>query len=146
LASVESPKILRVGTRQGTVLPARLTSGGKAMLAELKPEKLAALYRGPTAALGDEVMPAAEFDRFAAELTLIKRQGYALNNQQTEDAVVACGTAVRAPGGGPAAGISVSMPTGRFFPATLPDLVRDLQLAAAGIGRDIIGLDLAGST
>lgn len=145
LASVESAKVLRVGSRQGTVLPARLTSAGKAMLAELKPEKLAALYQGSTAALGDEVLPAAEFERFTAELALIKRQGYALNNQQTEDAVVACGAVVREPGGGPAAGISVSMPAGRFVPATLPDLVRDLRLAASGIGRDIEGLDLTNS-
>ena len=46
LASVESPKILRVGTRQGTVLPARLSSGGKALLAELNPDRLESLYRG----------------------------------------------------------------------------------------------------
>jgi DNA-binding IclR family transcriptional regulator len=146
LASVESAKVLRVGSRQGTVLPARQTSAGKAMLAALKPEKLAALYQGPSAALGDEPMPAAEFDRFTAELALIKRQGYALNKQESEDAVVACGGVVRNPAGDPAAGISVSMPAGRFVPATLPGLVRDLQLAASGIGRDIEGLDMAGST
>lgn len=145
LASVESVKVLRVGSRQGTVLPARSTSAGKALLAELRPERLAALYQGSTAALGDEVMPAAEFERFAAELVLIRRQGYAVNNQQTEDAVVACGCVVRASGGGPAAGISVSMPAGRFVPAALPDLVRDLHLAAAGIGRDIDGLDMSSS-
>jgi DNA-binding IclR family transcriptional regulator len=145
LASVESVKVLRVGSRQGTVLPARLTSAGKAMLAALKPDRLAALYQGPTAALGDEVMPAAEFERFAAELALIRRQGYALNNQQTEDAVVACGCAVHGPGGGPTAGISVSMPAGRFVPSTLPDLVRDLHMAAAGIARDIEGLDFSNS-
>ena len=140
LASVESPKVLRVGSRQGTVLPARTSSGGKALLAELKPERLAALYQGSTAALGDEVLAPEEFARFAADLVLIKRQGYALNNQQTEDAVVACGCVVRTPDGGPAAAISVSMPAGRFVPATLPDLVRDLHLAGAGIGRDAEGL------
>ncbi len=145
LASVESTQVLRVGSRQGTVLPARLTSAGRAMLAELRPERLAALYQGSTATLGDEAMPDQEFDRFTAELALIRRQGYALNNQHTEDAVVACGTVVRDPAGGPAAGISVSMPAGRFVPAALPDLVRDLHLAATGIGRDIEGLDLANS-
>lgn len=145
LASVESPKVLRVGTRQGTVLPARTTSGGKTLLAELKPERLAALYQGPTAALGDEVMPVADFDRFAAELVLIKRQGYALNNQQTEDAVVACGVPVPAPGGVPTAAISVSLPAVRYRPAALPELVRDLRLAAAAIGRDIAGMELTSS-
>ena len=71
LDQVKDTKILRVGTRQGTVLPARSASGGKALLAELNREKLESLYRGPTAALGDEVMPADEFTRFAADLVLI---------------------------------------------------------------------------
>lgn len=146
LASVESPKVLRVGTRQGTVLPAHTTSGGKALLAELKPERLAALYQGATAALGDQTMTDTEFARFAADLVLIKRQGYALNNQQTEESVVACGTAVKDGGGEPAGAISVSMPATRYVPRELPGLVRDLQLAAGGIGRDIAGLDLSSSS
>ena len=145
LASVESPKILRVGTRQGTVLPARLSSGGKALLAELQPDRLESLYQGSTAALVGEVMPADEFRRFAADLVLIKRQGYALNNQQTEDSVVACGVVVHERGGGPAGAISVSMPAGRYVPMRLPDLVRALRLAAAGMERDITELDVASS-
>ena len=111
LASVESPKILRVGTRQGTVLPARSASGGKALLAELNRDKLESLFLGSTAALGDEVMSADEFTRLVADLTLIRRQGYALNNQQTEDSVVACGVVVHEDGGGPVGAISVSMPS-----------------------------------
>ncbi len=145
LASVESPKILRVGTRQGTVLPARSASGGKALLAELSREKLESLFLGPTAALGDEVMPAEEFTRFAADLVLIKRQGYALNNQQTEDSVVACGVVVHERDGGPAGAISVSMPAGRYAPSQLPGLVRALRLAAAGVERDIAGLGVTSS-
>ena len=90
-------------------------------------------------------MPAAEFNRFAADLVLIKRQGYALNNQQSEDAVVACGVVVHERGGGPAGAISVSMPAGRYVPMQLPKLVRALHLAAAGVERDIIELDVTGS-
>jgi DNA-binding IclR family transcriptional regulator len=146
LASVESARILRVGTRQGTVLPARTSSGGKALLAELEPDRLAALYQGSTAALADEIMPAAEFRKFAADLVLIKRQGYALNNQETEDSVVACGVVVHEHGGGPAGAISVSMPAGRYAPGELPNLVRALRLAAAGIERDIAGLGITSST
>src|SRR6478736_5358636 len=63
LASVESAKVLRVGSRQGTVLPARTTSAGKAMLADLRPDRLESLYRGSSAVLADEVMPANEFHR-----------------------------------------------------------------------------------
>ena len=145
LASVESPKILRVGTRQGTVLPARTSSAERRCWPSSNPERLAALYQGSTASLADEVMPASEFTQFAADLVLIKRQGYALNNQQTEDAVVACGVVVHEPGVGPVGAISVSMPAGRFVPDELPNLVGALRLAAAGIERDITGLGVTSS-
>ena len=115
------------------------------MLAELSREKLESLFLGPTAALGDEVMPAEEFTRFAADLVLIKRQGYALNNQQSEDSVVACGVVVHEHGGGPAGAISVSMPAGRYVPMQLPNLVRALRLAAAGVERSIAELDVTSS-
>jgi IclR family transcriptional regulator, acetate operon repressor len=146
LASVESPKIVRVGTRQGTVLPARLTSGGKALLAELKPDRLESLYQGSTAGLGDEVLTADQFQRLAAELILIKQQGYALNDQQTEESVVACGVVVLERTGGPTGAISVSMPADRYASAQLPTLVRALRLAAAGVERDITGLGVKRST
>ncbi len=42
--------MLRVGDRQGTVLPAWRTSGGKALLAELPDAQLIALLRGVSAA------------------------------------------------------------------------------------------------
>ena len=86
-----------------------------------------------------------EFAAFAAELVLIKRQGYALNNQQTEDAVVACGLAVGESGGGPVGAISVSMPASRYVPTQQPDLVRSLRVAAAGIERDITELGITSS-
>jgi hypothetical protein len=38
-------------------------------------------------------------------------------------------------GGGPAGAISVSMPAGRYVPMQLPNLVRALRLAAAGVER-----------
>ena len=104
------------------------------------------LYRGSTAALVDEDMPADVFNRFAADLVLIKRQGYALNNQQSEDSVVACGVVVHEHGGGPAGAISVSMPAARYVPLQLPNLVRALRLAAAGVERDIAELDVTSST
>ena len=43
---MESAQVLRVGDRQGTVLPAWKTSGGKALLAELPDAQLTALLRG----------------------------------------------------------------------------------------------------
>ena len=91
-------------------------------------------------------MPPDEFKKFSDDLNLIRRQGYALNNQETEDSVVACGVVVHELGGGPAGAISVSMPAGRFVPTDLPSLVRSLRLAAAGVERDIAGVGGISST
>ena len=115
------------------------------MLAELDASRLEALYRGGAAALDDEAMSDEEFERFVAELVLIRRQGYALNNQLTEDSVVACGVAVHEKGGGPIGAISVSMPAGRYLPAKLPELVRTLRVAAAGAEREIAELGITSS-
>ncbi|MFG1821806.1 IclR family transcriptional regulator C-terminal domain-containing protein [Microbispora bryophytorum] len=41
---VEGPQALHVGSRIGMLLPAHVTSGGKALLAELPDEELRALY------------------------------------------------------------------------------------------------------
>ncbi|MEU8274327.1 hypothetical protein ACFYOK_01750 [Microbispora bryophytorum] len=58
---VEGPQALHVGSRIGMLLPAHVTSGGEALLAELLDEELRALYprgvsRGATA-IGDLAGP-----------------------------------------------------------------------------------------
>lgn len=169
LATVESTKVLRVGSRAGTVLPARWASGGKALLAELDEARLRSLYRvvpggtddasgvdtgalvpgaGPVDAEttdgtggidpdDGDTMSRAEFQRFLADLALIRRQGYALNNQHTEESVVACGAVVPGSADGATAALSVSMPSSRYTPAQLPGLVRELRRAAAGVQREL---------
>lgn len=47
LSSAESSAIVRVGDRQGQVLPAELTAGGRILLAELPEDKLEQLYLLP---------------------------------------------------------------------------------------------------
>lgn len=44
LDGVEGPQALRVSYRTGTLLPAHVTSGGKALLAALPADRLRALY------------------------------------------------------------------------------------------------------
>src|SRR4029453_19321716 len=49
LTTVEGSNILRVGDRQGSVMPASKASGGKAILAELDPEMVRKLFSSGTA-------------------------------------------------------------------------------------------------
>ncbi|MBO9524134.1 MAG: IclR family transcriptional regulator [Nocardioidaceae bacterium] len=138
LDTVESSKVLRIGDRQGAVLPARLASGGKALLAHLHPSVLERLFRDPRAALTADHLDEETFARFLAALDRVRRQGYALNDQETEEGVVALGVAIAGSSGiQHIAALSVAVPSGRFTPALRKTLV---DMAAQA--RDDIEADL----
>ena len=87
--------MLRVGDRQGQVLPAELVSGGRSLLAELPDDVLQRLY---LKAPGDDELDAtdrrldpAEFDEFRRELNGVRRAGFAVNVEQTEEGIAAFG-------------------------------------------------------
>jgi DNA-binding IclR family transcriptional regulator len=124
IATIESEHILRVGDRMGRTLPAHLASGGKAMLALLPEETLAALYRDD-----HEV----DLARLARELAAVRQRGFALNEQLTETGVTAIGMAVRGGSGAPVAAIAVAMPTIRFDRALLSGWVATLAATTARI-------------
>jgi DNA-binding IclR family transcriptional regulator len=67
LDGVEGPQALRVSFRTGTLLPAHVTSGGKALLAELPPERLRALY--PHGLPGEGAKEREDIERLTAALT-----------------------------------------------------------------------------
>ena len=92
VATVECDHVLRVGDRTGRVLPAHLSSGGKAALALADDEQLAAVL-GP---LDDAA--AARLER---ELRTVRRRGFAVNDQATEAGLTAVGVAVPPAGGFP---------------------------------------------
>ncbi|HTT53362.1 MAG TPA: IclR family transcriptional regulator [Streptosporangiaceae bacterium] len=125
VVTVECSQALRVGDRTGRVLPARLASGGQALLATLSPAQLADLYRGQDAGL-----PALH-----RELSLVRRRGFALNEQLTEAGVSAI--AVALPGPEPTAAVSLAIPSARFRHEQLPSWASALTAAATDIQRDL---------
>lgn len=139
LLTLESSNFLRVGDRQGTVLPARLASGGKAMLAELPPEHLARLYQSSSAYSPDPVSP-EEFEALGRELRGVAARGYALNNGETENGLAAVGVALRGKGGAPTGAFSVAAPTVRLAKLTEERTVGLLFATRAAIERDISDL------
>jgi len=136
LHTVESAQVLRVGDRQGTVLPAWKTSGGKALLAELPDVQLTALLRG-AAGRPPEGMTAAERRSLVNELRLVRDQGYAENIQESESGVCAIGLCLRDKTGDPVAALSVSAPSVRYTPDRsrmfLTELRTTVAKAQAGI-------------
>jgi IclR family transcriptional regulator, acetate operon repressor len=114
LSTVESSSPLRVGDRQGVVLPARQASGGKAMLAELEETVLEQLYRTPTGGPGPEEMTEDEFAAFMRELEYVRVNGFAANFEGTEEGISAVGVALHNRHGEVVGALSVATPATRF--------------------------------
>jgi IclR family acetate operon transcriptional repressor len=127
VATVECDQVLRVGDRAGRVLPAHLTSGGKAMLATLRGPELTDLY-----ASKDDV----DLPRLRRELSAVRKHGFAINNQQTETGLTGVGVALRDPGGKSTTAISLSLPAARFDRERLPIWVNALSATAGRIQQD----------
>ena len=136
LHTVESAQVLRVGDRQGTVLPAWKTSGGKALLAELPDVQLTALLRG-AAGRPPEGMTAAERRSLVSELRLVRDQGYAENIQESESGVCAIGLCLRDKTGDPVAALSVSAPSVRYTPDRSRMFLTELRTTVAKAQADI---------
>ena len=115
LSTVEGTNILRVGDRQGAVLPARSASGGKAMLAELEPAQLHQLFHpNSSGAGGGEIIPDVEYPGFLRELEAIRQNGFAANFEGTEEGVSALGVAIHNGAGEALGAVSVAVPATRF--------------------------------
>jgi IclR family transcriptional regulator, acetate operon repressor len=136
LHTVESAHVLRVGDRQGTVLPAWKTSGGKVLLAELPDTQLTALLRG-VSGRPPEGMTAAERRSLVNQLRLVRDQGYAENIEESESGVCAIGVCVRDRLGDPVAALSVSAPSVRYTPDRSRVFLRELRATVTRAQADI---------
>ncbi|TCO50417.1 IclR family transcriptional regulator [Kribbella antiqua] len=127
IASVEGTQTLRVGSREGMVLPAHHATGGLAILAALSDSELTSLY---DAAPVDERVDLAKLRR---ELRAVRRSGIAINRERTERGLIAFGHAITNSLGDTVAAVSVSMPTVRYSPATVEHITPALTTAAHAI-------------
>jgi IclR family transcriptional regulator, acetate operon repressor len=136
LHTVESAQVLRVGDRQGTVLPAWKTSGGKALLAELSDAQLTALLRGANGR-PPEGMTAAERRSLVNQLRVVRDQGYAENIEESESGVCAVGLCLRDKTGDAVAALSVSAPSVRYTPDRFRVFLKELRTTVATAQGDI---------
>jgi DNA-binding IclR family transcriptional regulator len=129
----EGLSTVRIGSRAGVVRHAHASAVGKAILAALPDSELARRYP-------DERLPAptpasiTSRRELMSELTQIRRQGYALNWEESSDGVAAIAVALRDPTGLPLASISVAAPSMRLGSiAGVRALAPDVLHAAAEI-------------
>jgi DNA-binding IclR family transcriptional regulator len=136
LHTVESARLPRVGDRQGTVLPAWQTSGGKALLAELPDAQLSALLRDG-GGRRPEGMTDAGRRALVSELRLVRDQGYAENIEESESGVCAIGMCLRDSAGDAVAALSVSAPSARYTPGRSRVFLRELRATVGRAAADI---------
>lgn len=105
LDSIEGTHALRIGPRVGVVLPAQVSAGGKAMLADLDPPRLDKLYQ--------DHLDTEELERLVRSLAAVRHRGYATNVGETERGLTALGVRVREEGR-PVAALTLSAPSIRI--------------------------------
>jgi DNA-binding IclR family transcriptional regulator len=124
--SIESRHALRTTARIGVVYPAHLTSGGKALLAELGDDELRRLFPQRRLPQITERSPASREQLFQ-ELARIQVAGFATNFGATEVGIHAVAVVQRTATGRPAAAMAVSAPEQRLPEARVPELVEVLN-------------------
>lgn len=120
---------LRFGLRVGVVLPAHVTSAGKAILAALSPAEVEFRYRTALSAVNGPAME-VDFDKLNRDLSDTRRRGVGINRQESEDGVAALAVSLGVIGGEHAA-FSIAMPIARFGPGDSERLSGHLVKTAA---------------
>jgi len=135
----EGLSAVRVGSRTGIVRYAHASAIGKAMLAALPDAELNRRYP-------DEELPAATPSSITTrhqlmlELAQVRRQGFALNWEESSDGVSAVAVALLDPAGSPLAAVSVAMPIMRAgsiagIRALAPDVLRAAEVIQEELRR-----------
>lgn len=130
LDCIESPAVLRVGSRVGQFSPAHATSLGKAILAAMPADAVRAVFPA-------DQLPAATprtigtFTDLLAELDRVRDSGYARNAGEMVDGVCSVAVAVVHPVRGVVGALSVAAPLTRASDERMQSHAQRLQAAAA---------------
>lgn len=135
--SVEGPRLLRIGDRTGTILPAHTSSGGLASLSMLPESAVAQLYRGRASQRGARDLDAAGLARLLHELAEVRARGYALNIGRTEPELAAVGAPVRVLANGASFALSLSAPISRAGDLQGATAISLLQAACRQVHKEL---------
>ncbi|MFD4603012.1 IclR family transcriptional regulator [Streptomyces sp. NPDC058464] len=134
--SVESNQVVRTGSRIGWTLPAHATAAGKALLAELGEDDLAARF--PSEDLKSPTSRAPQtLDELRKQLAEVRRRGYATNNAESEADVSAVAAVIRDKRGRARAAISTTAPQSRVDDAWIVSAAAATTRIAHELGERI---------
>jgi DNA-binding IclR family transcriptional regulator len=123
----------RLVTDLGSRLPAYCTSLGKAMLAALPDDEIDRLYASSTQLPARTKNTITSLPRLKAELAVIRRRGYAIDNEEATDGIVCIGSAVVGSDARPEAAISLAGLRSRLSGEVIESLGRMLARATAQV-------------
>jgi DNA-binding IclR family transcriptional regulator len=134
IADSESYKTLRTPSTVGRRNPAHCSSQGKVLMAALDPKELRAfLVKYPLQKYTRRTIPTiAALNR---ELTQVRQQGYAVDDQEFEEGLKCVGSPIRDHSGSVVAAISIAGPAMRLSAERMPDLIATVVEAAAALSR-----------
>ena len=142
VSQVETHEAIRAFFRPGTRSPFHASGIGKAVLAHLTPERVAAIARREGLERYTETTKAS-IDELNADLETIRARGFAIDDEERYPGMRCVAAAIFNEYGEPLGGISVSGPTVRVTGARADELGALVAGAAAEITRSIGGTPLA---
>ena len=137
---VEADQVLKVASRVGNMLPIYATAIGKSQIAfeskdsieKLLPDKLKAFTKNTI----------TDKDNLFTELEKIRRQGYAIDNEELDEGVICVGAPLRDYTTHIIGGISVSAPVIRTTPEKLKNIIIPLAIEASNTISGKLGYEI----
>jgi DNA-binding IclR family transcriptional regulator len=124
-AAAESRNIMRVGSRVGDTLPARMTAAGKLLLSYLSHSTLALLFRDER--LNDRSLGDDGFRELMSDLRHTRIREFGVNHDESEPGVSAIAVPIRDMSGEPICALTLSGPTFRFHSAPSASLLSERE-------------------
>jgi IclR family transcriptional regulator, KDG regulon repressor len=136
IEKMEPQRSVRMASSVGRRAPAYCTAVGKAIMAELHVDEVDAIVkRWGLKRITENTITTPE--ALAAELTLIRSQGFAIDNEENEEGVRCVGAAVKDYLGRPVAALSVSGPAFRVSKAKTLIIARSVTRAARALSEEL---------
>ena len=134
IEKVEARRALRIPSAIGRGYPAHATSLGKLLLAHLEPRASDALIseRGLHRCAPNTM---TDPDRLREELARIRRQGYAVDDEEYEEGLRCIGAPIVGHTGQVVAAIGIGGPVTRVTPTRIAELAELVMAAAASLSR-----------
>jgi len=136
MVNADSPHTLRMPATVGRGNPLHCTSLGKAVLAFLPREQVDELIpeHGLRAYTPRTITSRAAF---RTELERVRRRGYAVDDEEIEEALKCIGAPIRDCSGNVIAAISIAGPASRMKQDAMPRLIRSVTTAAAQLSAEM---------